>query len=102
MARKLNVLAAINTPTLTPCHLDFMPRNLIRGGVGIVRVIHFEHARYHLPARDLVRLATRIRTSRPDLREAFCDSNGPLTPLDWQIIDWCTVIDLASLAAGGG
>lgn len=89
-------------PILTPCHLDFMPRNLIRDADGTVRVIDFEHARYDLPARDLVRLATRIWPRRPDLQQAFCDTYGTLSELDWLIIDCCAVIDVASLAAGSG
>jgi thiamine kinase-like enzyme len=49
-----------------PCHLDFMPQNMIYSGDGILGLIDFEHSRYDLAARDLVRLATRIWPLRPD------------------------------------
>jgi Ser/Thr protein kinase RdoA (MazF antagonist) len=98
---KLRKLACLPTITLMPCHLDFMPRNLIRARGGTVRLIDFEHARYDLPTRDLVRLSTRVFPARPDLRDAFLNGYGPLTNLDEQIIDCCAGIDQASLAAQG-
>jgi len=48
---------------------------------GTVHIIDFEHARYDLAARDLVRLADRIWRDRPDLEDAFLARYGSfLTP----------------------
>ncbi|MBL7495672.1 phosphotransferase [Frankia sp. CNm7] len=77
-----------------PCHLDFTPRNLIRADDGAVHVIDFEHSRYDLAARDLVRLATRIWPARPDLRSAFLDGYGDLTTLDEEVIEHCRHLDV--------
>ncbi|GAB2937047.1 hypothetical protein GCM10027280_26500 [Micromonospora polyrhachis] len=99
LSHKLDTLAQLDLAILTPCHLDFMPRNLIRDEQGTVRVIDFEHARHDLPTRDLVRMATRIWHDRPDLRQAFTGTYGLLTELDEIVIDSCAVIDAASLAA---
>ncbi|SDZ24215.1 Phosphotransferase enzyme family protein [Micromonospora pattaloongensis] len=76
-----------------PCHLDFMPRNMIYSDDGVVRLIDFEHSRYDLPARDLVRLATRIWPFRPDLRDSFLEGYGPLTAIDHEVIDHCAYFD---------
>ncbi|GAB3146930.1 hypothetical protein GCM10027290_29420 [Micromonospora sonneratiae] len=76
-----------------PCHLDFMPRNMIHGDDGLLRLIDFEHSRYDLPARDLVRLATRIWPLRPDLRASFLDEYGQLTATDHKILEHCTHLD---------
>lgn len=76
-----------------PCHLDFMPRNMIHGDDGIIRLIDFEHSRYDLPARDLVRLATRVWHLRPDLRDSFIDEYGQLTATDNQVIEHCACFD---------
>ncbi|WP_233257966.1 phosphotransferase enzyme family protein [Micromonospora sp. S4605] len=72
-----------------PCHLDFMPRNLIHADDGTVRLIDFEHSRYDLAARDLVRLTTRIWPTRPDLRKMLLNSYGPLTVADLEVIEHC-------------
>jgi Ser/Thr protein kinase RdoA (MazF antagonist) len=96
LERLLEQLAGLPVDTLTPCHLDFMPRNLLRADDGTIRVIDFEHARYDFPARDLVRLATRIWPHRPDLEEAFLYGYGQLTDLDRMVIDCCAAIDVAS------
>ena len=67
----LHALADLGPLPTTPCHLDFTPGNLLRDDNGQMSLIDFEHARQDLPARDLVRLATRIwpraasRRSRP-------------------------------------
>jgi Ser/Thr protein kinase RdoA (MazF antagonist) len=76
-----------------PCHLDFMPRNMIYGDDGVVRLIDFEHSRYDLPTRDLVRLTTRIWPRRPDLRDSFLDNYSPLTATDHAISEHCTWLD---------
>src|SRR5439155_24912796 len=81
-----------------PCHLDFPPRNLLRAPEGAVAVIDFEHARYDLAARDLVRLASRIWPNRPDLEDAFLATYGPLTELDRQVIEHCTHLDRLTAA----
>ncbi|MFF4937278.1 aminoglycoside phosphotransferase family protein [Micromonospora sp. NPDC000729] len=91
--RDLAPLAAL------PCHLDFMPRNMIYGDDGAVRLIDFEHSRYDLPARDLVRLATRVWLHRPDLRASFLDAYGQLSAVDNAVLKHCTHFDfLTSLA----
>ncbi|MEO3746130.1 aminoglycoside phosphotransferase family protein [Plantactinospora sp. B5E13] len=76
-----------------PCHLDFMPRNMIYGDDGTVRLIDFEHSRYDLPARDLVRLATRIWPLRPDLRGSFLDEYGQLSVVDRELLEHCAHLD---------
>lgn len=88
--RALQDLAPI--PTVS-CHLDFMPRNFLHADDGILRVIDFEHSRYDLAARDLVRLATRIWPARPDLRDSFLDGYGGLTSTDTEVIDHCLHLD---------
>lgn len=93
---RLEQLTELTVDTLTPCHLDFMPRNLLRADNGAIRAVDFEHARFDLPTRDLVRLATRIWPQRPDLEEAFLDSYGQLTDLDRTVIRCCAAIDTAS------
>ncbi|MBM0255789.1 phosphotransferase enzyme family protein [Micromonospora sp. 4G55] len=77
-----------------PCHLDFMPRNMLYGDDGIVRLIDFEHSRYDLAPRDLVRLATRIWPLRPDLRESFLNTYGPLTAANENVIQHCAHLDV--------
>lgn len=88
--RALQDLAPLPT---VPCHLDFMPRNMIYGHDGIVRLIDFEHSRYDLPARDLVRLATRIWPQRPDLRASFLDEYGHPCTLDREVLEHCAHLD---------
>lgn len=75
-----------------PCHLDYMPRNLLWTGERL-HVIDYEHARYDLAARDLVRLHRRVFSRRPDLKAAFCDGYGSLTSEDHQVIEHCSYLD---------
>jgi len=91
----LRALGNLSPIAAVPCHLDFTPRNLLYGGDGTVRLIDFEHARYDLAARDLVRLACRVWPSRPDLAEAFVRSYGPITDLEREVIEhWAHVDEL--------
>ncbi|WP_329007647.1 aminoglycoside phosphotransferase family protein [Micromonospora rifamycinica] len=76
-----------------PCHLDFMPRNMIHSDDGILRLIDFEHSRYDLPARDLVRLTTRIWPHRPDLRDSFLHEYGHPGTLDREVLEHCAHLD---------
>ena len=76
-----------------PCHLDFMPRNMIYADDGIVCLIDFEHSRFDLPARDLVRLAARVWPLRPDLRASFLDDYGQLTMTDHEVLEHCIYLD---------
>ncbi|MGC4819106.1 phosphotransferase enzyme family protein [Micromonospora sp. DT63] len=94
--RALRELAPLST---VPCHLDFMPRNMIYGDDGIVRLIDFEHSRYDLAPRDLVRLATRIWPLRPDLRESLLNTYGPLTAANENVMQHCAHLD--ALTKGG-
>lgn len=94
----LRDLAALGSLPVTPCHLDFTPHNLLRGGDATIRLLDFEHARFDLPARDLVRFATRYWPSRPDLESAFFDAYGPLTDLDRRIIEHCSHLDALTAA----
>ncbi|WP_341719357.1 aminoglycoside phosphotransferase family protein [Micromonospora sp. FIMYZ51] len=91
--RALRDLAPLPT---VPCHLDFMPRNMIYGDDGIVRLIDFEHSRYDLPARDLVRLATRIWPLRPDLRDSFLAEYGQLSKIDQEVLEHASYLDALS------
>ncbi|MGW5578671.1 aminoglycoside phosphotransferase family protein [Micromonospora chokoriensis] len=95
--RALRDLAPLSA---VPCHLDFMPRNMIYGDDGIVRLIDFEHSRYDLPARDLVRLDTRIWPRRPCLRRWFLDEYGQLGRVDLEVLEHCASLDtLTTLSA---
>lgn len=89
----LRALARIGPVPAVPCHLDYTPRNLLANSAGAIAVIDFEHARYDLPARDLVRLATRTWPDRPDLEEAFLHGYGHLTDLDRKVINHCAHFD---------
>jgi tRNA A-37 threonylcarbamoyl transferase component Bud32 len=94
----LQDLARLGPLPAVPCHLDYTTRNLIVREAGGVAVIDFEHARYDLPARDLVRLATRVWTGRPDLEGAFLDGYGPLTDVDREVIEHCSHLDALTAA----
>ncbi|MEV7989526.1 aminoglycoside phosphotransferase family protein [Micromonospora sp. NPDC085948] len=94
----LRALARLPPIPAVPCHLDFMPRNMILQPDRRLAVIDFEHSRYDLAARDLVRLADRIWPTRPDLEKAFLDGYGQLTDLDRQVIEHCTHLDRLTLA----
>jgi len=99
----LTALSDLGPIPAVPCHLDYTPRNLLAEPSGRLAVIDFEHARYDLAARDLVRLATRIWPSRPDLEDAFVVGYGPLSALDRQVIEHCTHLDaLTSNVRGAG
>lgn len=89
----LTALSDLEPIPAVPCHLDYTPRNLLVGPSGQLAVIDFEHARYDLAARDLVRLATRTWPSRPDLEHAFLDGYGLLSALDRQVIEHCSHLD---------
>jgi tRNA A-37 threonylcarbamoyl transferase component Bud32 len=89
----LHALADLGPLPTAPCHLDFTPGNLLRGDDGEVSLIDFEHARQDLPARDLVRLATRIWPARPDLEAAFLSGYGALTDQDRDVIARCSHLD---------
>jgi Ser/Thr protein kinase RdoA (MazF antagonist) len=84
-------------PTI-PCHLDFTPRNVLVGPRGVT-VIDFEHARYDLAARDLVRLATRTWPRRAGSRSAFLNGYGALTEIDWLVVEHCTYLDRLTATA---
>jgi Ser/Thr protein kinase RdoA (MazF antagonist) len=88
--RALQALAPLPT---VPCHLDFMPRNMIHDDDGLLRLIDFEHSRYDLPARDLVRVATRIWPLRPDLHTSFLDEYGQLGVVDREVLEHCAHLD---------
>lgn len=94
----LRDLAAIGPLPAVPCHLDFTPRNLLYDSTGNVHVIDFEHARYDLAARDLVRLADRVWRDRPDLEAAFLDQYGSLSEVDYEVIEHCTHLDTLTSA----
>ncbi|WP_306345211.1 phosphotransferase enzyme family protein, partial [Rhizomonospora bruguierae] len=89
--RALQELAPL--PAL-PCHLDFMPRNMLYSDDGVVRLVDFEHSRFDLPARDLVRLATRVWPHRPDLRASFLHTYGQLSAADDAVLEHCAHFDL--------
>jgi Ser/Thr protein kinase RdoA (MazF antagonist) len=94
----LRDLATLGPLPAVPCHLDFTPRNILHDARGTVRVIDFEHARYDLPARDLVRLASRIWPERPDLEDSFLTRYGILSELDRKVIEHCTHLDALTAA----
>ncbi|WP_425295506.1 phosphotransferase [Nocardia abscessus] len=76
-----------------PCHRDFTPRNLLRDATGTIRVKDFKHARFDLPARDLVGLVNRYWRDQPDLQSAFLAQYGQLTDIDRKVIEHCTPLD---------
>jgi tRNA A-37 threonylcarbamoyl transferase component Bud32 len=89
----LHALAALGHIDAVPCHLDYTLRNLLATDDGSASVIDFEHSRYDLAARDLVRFATRTWTNRPHLQDAFLVGYGALTELDWAVIEHCSHLD---------
>jgi Ser/Thr protein kinase RdoA (MazF antagonist) len=109
----LRALSRLDPIAAVPCHLDYTPRNLMCGITEHslsppttqqrqparvptridVAAFDFEHARYDLAARDLVRLADRVWRHRPDLEDAFLRGYGPLTALDQEVIEHCTHLD---------
>jgi Ser/Thr protein kinase RdoA (MazF antagonist) len=93
IAEHLEALRGLGPIPAVPCHLDFTPGNILHEDPGSLRLIDFEHTRYDLTARDLVRLATRTWTDRPDLEEAFHSTYGSLTDLDLQVINHCRHLD---------
>lgn len=94
----LRALAELGPLPAVPCHLDFTTRNLLHAPDGAVGVIDFEHARYDLAARDLVRLSARVWPDRPDLEDAFLAHYGPLSELDLLVIEHCTFLDALTAA----
>ncbi|MGH3614340.1 MAG: phosphotransferase enzyme family protein [Pseudonocardia sp.] len=94
----LRDLAALGSLPAVPCHLDFTPHNLLYDPDGTVRIIDFEHARYDLAARDLVRLTDRIWRQRRDLQDAFLARYGALSELDRHVIEHCTRLDALTCA----
>jgi len=94
----LRALAGLGPIPAVPCHLDYTPRNLLYDEECTVRVIDFEHARYDLAARDMVRLANRAWRERPDLEDAFLSRYGPLSELDRQVMEHCTHLDTLTAA----
>ncbi|TQS41812.1 aminoglycoside phosphotransferase family protein [Cryptosporangium phraense] len=89
----LHALTELAPIEAVPCHLDFMPRNLLVRPGGGVAVIDFEHSRYDLAARDVVRLADRVWPERPDLEEAFLAGYGALDERDREVIAHCIPLD---------
>ena len=89
----LKALEQLSPVPAVPCHLDYTPRNLLATPAAEIAVIDFEHSRYDLAARDLVRLATRVWAKHPALEDAFLHGYGPLTNLDRQIITHCSHLD---------
>ena len=109
----LEALRALGPIPAVPCHLDYTPRNLLstaipgtraqrlgsqrhktdRSSPITISAVDYEHARYDLAARDLVRLATRVWSHRPDLERAFLEGYGPLSDLNRQLIDHCSHLD---------
>lgn len=94
-------LTNLTTVRVTACHLDFQPRNLLWHPDHGLHLIDFEHARVDLAARDLVRLATRYWSDRPDLRAAFLDGYGPISASDTAALHHCTALDAATTLAYG-
>jgi Ser/Thr protein kinase RdoA (MazF antagonist) len=89
----LSLLTQLAPVPAVPCHLDYMPRNLLVGPTGEVSVIDFEHTRYDLAARDLVRLADRVWSARPTIKGAFLAGYGRLSSLDEAVIQHCRRLD---------
>ena len=94
----LRALEGLGRLPTVPCHLDFTPHNILIGRRGIT-VIDFEHARYDLAARDVVRLATRTWPRRQGSRSAFLRGYGALTDVDGLVVEHCTYLDRLTAAA---
>ncbi|MEV0898180.1 aminoglycoside phosphotransferase family protein [Actinoplanes sp. NPDC049802] len=95
----LRELAQLGPIPAVPCHLDYTPKNLVVQPTGELAVIDFEHARYDLAARDLVRFANRVWPTRPDLKETFLQGYGSLDEVDRQVIEHCTHLDVLTTIA---
>jgi Ser/Thr protein kinase RdoA (MazF antagonist) len=101
--RHLEALRELGPIQAVPCHLDFTSTNLLLDHDGTVRIIDFEHTRYDLAARDLVRLVTQTWADRPDLEDAFQTTYGTLTDLDRRVIRHCRHLDdLTRIARSNG
>lgn len=59
------------------CHRDFTPDNWLSEETAIT-VIDFEHARPDAAESDLIKLRAEVWPDRPDLRDAFLATYGPL------------------------
>jgi aminoglycoside phosphotransferase len=59
-----------------PCHGDYRPHNWIVDDDGVLRVIDFGEARWHVPVFDLTRLSFGVWWDRPDLYAAFLEGYG--------------------------
>jgi len=94
----LRELARLGPIPAVPCHLDYTPRNLLTTATGRLTAIDFEHTRYDLAARDLVRLATRVWPTHPDLQDAFLHGYQALTEEDHQVIEHCSHLDALTAA----
>jgi hypothetical protein len=94
----LRALARLGPIPAVPCHLDYTPRNLLSTSAGDIAAIDFEHSRYDLAARDLVRLATRVWVRNPHLKLAFLDGYGPITDLDREVIEHTAHLDTLTAA----
>ncbi|HEY6797574.1 MAG TPA: aminoglycoside phosphotransferase family protein [Kineosporiaceae bacterium] len=93
IANHLTELERLGDLPAAPCHLDLTPSNIIITPTDGIVVLDYEHARYDLTARDLVRLHDRVWPDRPDLAAAFLDTYGPLNDLDREIIQHTTPLD---------
>ncbi|ASU79133.1 hypothetical protein CDG81_13490 [Actinopolyspora erythraea] len=97
----LQALTTLTTARVSPCHLDFQPRNLLWHVDNRTRVIDFENSREDLAARDLTRLATRIWPQRPDLESAFLEGYGPLDETDTAVLRHVTALEAVTTLAYG-
>jgi Ser/Thr protein kinase RdoA (MazF antagonist) len=59
-----------------PCHGDYKPTNWLVDAAGVLRVVDFGLARWHVPAFDLTRLCLGPWWGRPQLASAFLEGYG--------------------------
>jgi Ser/Thr protein kinase RdoA (MazF antagonist) len=69
-------LAALPDRPKVPCHGDYRPQNWLVDDAGIVRVIDFGEARWHVPAFDLTHLYLGAWWVHPHLATAFFAGYG--------------------------
>lgn len=87
---------------LVPCHGDVAPRNLLVAKNGVVRLIDFGCARWHVPAYDLVRLCYGVWWERPRLPEHFFAGYGRWPSAEeWVLLEAYVAVHAVTMARIG-
>jgi Ser/Thr protein kinase RdoA (MazF antagonist) len=97
LAESAAEIHAPGDPLTVPCHLDFLPRNWVVDGQGVLRVIDFGHAECDFAVLDLSQLAHRVWLTHPLLQDAFLEGYGRrLGEAEQQTLDRMSVVALVA------